>query len=538
MKRTASLVFTLGLLTFQTLWAADGSTVDLSPASWPPGELEEYAELNFDWRRPHPRGKGRRGLVAGTFGALAVHAGLETLKQGGSAADAAAVTSMAQIVLQAGSTVSFAGKYLMTYYEASTGKVFYLNAGYHTLERETDPLTIPECGIPSGRTALVPGFMAGIEASHQRFGKLPWSSLFVPAVYFAEEGFRLPPTIGYWIDARADVLSRLPATREIFTSPDGDLYQSGEIFRQPQLARTLRHWARRGAEDAYRGVWSKRFRRAVRAEGSRMTYRDLRQYEAIWSEPILLRYRGYAVHLPGQPAMGGRFIKSILRRLKPQDMAALGHYTESSEALYHLIQAIREFWLSDEWQTGSHSDGVVVIDEDGNVAAVLHSINTVVWGTTGIFVDGVSIPDSACFQQREIQAIGPGARLPDWSNPLIVLSNGRPVLATSAIGRDLTAVTSQALVNMLDYGLNPKLTQIMPLVRRPDFSDPTLPAQVTEGDFSPSLLDAVRAMGVPIVEQPPGEGDGFGWWIGAVIEPGGRLVGADPSVWNGLAEGY
>ncbi len=76
------------------------------------------------------------------------------------------------------------------------------------------------------------------------------------------------------------------------------------------------------------------------------------------------------------------------------------------------------------------------------------------------------------------------------------------------------------------------------VARYPDFSDPTYPVRVTEGDFSPSLLDAVRAMGVPIVEQPPGEGSGFGFWIGAMIGPDGRLVGAEPDRWNGHAEGY
>ncbi len=80
---------------------------------------------------------------------------------------------------------------------------------------------------------------------------------------------------------------------------------------------------------------------------------------------------------------------------------------------------------------------------------MLHSCNCLLWGSTGIFVDGVSIPDAATFQQDAIERAGPGRRLPETTNPVIVLKNGEPVLASSTIGSALHEVTLQNLINVL-----------------------------------------------------------------------------------------
>ncbi len=124
------------------------------------------------------------------------------------------------------------------------------------------------------------------------------------------------------------------------------------------------------------------------------------------------------------------------------------------------------------------------------------------------------------------------------ANMMIVLRGGRPVAATSCIGSDLFGATIQGLVNVLEYGFDPKLAQHVPYFRPPDMSDPLHPTLVTRGDFSPSLLDEVRAMGVPIVEQEPGEETRYGHWIGAIIEPSGRRMGATTNAFSGHAEGY
>ena len=99
-----------------------------------------------------------------------------------------------------------------------------------------------------------------------------------------------------------------------------------------------------------------------------------------------------------------------------------------------------------------HTDAVVAVDRWGNAAALTHTINANLWGETGIFVGGVSVPDPAAFQQAQVKAAGPGGRLPDTMSPTIVLLDGKPVLATSATGSGLHEKTTQVLVDVLEFG--------------------------------------------------------------------------------------
>ena len=224
--------------------------------------------------------EGPNGVVVAVTGPLAVHAGLETLKAGGSAADAALATALAQVVECGGSYVSHAGIFGMVYFDAETGEVYYLNAGFNTPREETDPLSIPGGGTPSGRTALVPGFMAGVQAAHDRFGKLPRRQVFAPAIELAEQGVKVSPLLGGFLRYRKDVLSRLPETRRIFTKEQGTLYAEGEIFCQPELAKTLRQVADQGAAYMYSGAWADEFVAAVQREGGKLTREDMHAYRA------------------------------------------------------------------------------------------------------------------------------------------------------------------------------------------------------------------------------------------------------------------
>ncbi len=115
----------------------------------------------------------------------------------------------------------------------------------------------------------------------------------------------------------------------------------------------------------------------------------------------------------------------------------------------------------------SHSDGVVAVDVSGNVAALCHSINTILWGELGLFVDGVSIPDAASHQQSNLARVGPGARLPDAMNPALALRHGRPVFASACTGEALHEVTLQMLLNALLYGMDLEKACRTPLFLQP-----------------------------------------------------------------------
>lgn len=580
---------------------ADFSSVrsEFSPDRWPPQDRDRYLALQAVSYDDAPTRLDKvavsaNGMIAGTSDPLAVHAGLEALRRGGSAADAALTTALAQVALTAGSTVSYAGIMAVVYYDASTGKTSTLNAGYNTVQEEKDPRTIPTIGSHSGRTALVPGFMGGVQALHDRFGRLPFAALFAPAVWVAEEGVPVGPMVGNLLRAEEQFITRLPATRRIFTKEDGTLYGHGDVLRQPELATTLTNVAARGAAYMYSGAWAHRFVEAVRREGGKMTLDDLSAYRAEWTEPLRIEYRDYEVISLGLPSIGGLHTLSALELAEVADLNRLGHYTASPEALYTLIQISRlqrilaftpdaalEAAFPDvgwspasaltrttaerllahirkpDWQpkmlrllnqtvASNHSAGVVAVDEQGNVASLVHTCNCAGWGSTGIFVDGVSIPDSASFQQRQIADAGAGARLPEGLNPLIVLKSGKPTLASAAVGAGLFEATLQNLISVLDFDMDPKTAVDQPNYHGPSIeisrrSHPRLELEkevLVEGDFPEAVLKGLRARGqaLELLKAPPST---TGTWIGIRIDFKNReLRGGVPSRLRAHVEGY
>ena len=531
-------------------------------------------------------------MIAGTSEPLAVHAGLEVLRHGGNAADAALTTSLAQIALTAGAAVSYAGIMTAVYYDAASGKVYTLDAGYNTVRNEKEPHTIPRMGEHSGRTALVPGFIAGAQALHDRFGKIPFAELLGPAVWIAEHGVPLSPAVGGWLRTQGNFATRLPEGKRIFTKENGDLYKTGDVFRQPELAATLKKVASEGSAYMYKGEWARHFVDLVQREGGKMTLEDLAAYRPRLIEQLPMPYRDYEVFALGAPD-GGATTLVALKMAEAADLQKYGHYSRSPEALYYLIQMTRiasafaflwperlksyfpdvdlapssrltkqtaeKLWAHirrPDWPetmegltTGKpgpgHSAGVVVVDEQGNVVSILHTINGSLWGSTGIFVDGISIPDSAAFQQQMIARVGPGVRLPDTTNPLLVLKKGKPVLASSAVGSGLHEVTVENVINVLDFGMDPYTSVNQPNTRGPFMgglaNKPGKPEYekeaIANGDFPQVVLDGVRAHGqaikiVSTYDQP-------GYWVGIQIDPESRtLRGGTTPLLPALVEGY
>jgi gamma-glutamyltranspeptidase/glutathione hydrolase len=521
----------------------EAQEVDLSPDQWEVGEIEKYLPLEDNLGELKPLARGSSGLVAGSSSTLAVRAGLEALTQGGSAADAALITALTQIVMNAGATISYAGVLDMVYYDAKSGNVYALNAGFNTVLAEDDPLSIPPASFmtpgqkaepgPRGRTVLVPGFMAGVQAAHDRFGKLPFEQIFQPAIYFAEAGIPVTPRLARWIDHRKEILSRLPESKAVIANEDGDIYAEGDLFRQPALAETLRTVAREGADYMYRGAWAESFVEAVGGDGGKMTMEDLTGYQVSWTEPLHTSYRGHDVYsIPHAFALAG-----ALGLLEVGRVAELGHYGESPESLFWMLKIMRTVrfdaerghligrarpsdWLDksaavEVWERlqseaamaapGSankgpgHSSSIVAVDSERNVAAVVHSINTSLWGESGLVIGGVSIPDAATFQQALINDTGPGKRLPTQTEPVIVLKDGKPVLATSAIGTAIDYDTVRYLFSALDFGRNPRESLDAPgVLAAVDERD-----RVTESEYPEELIEAVAGLGLELEVVEP-----------------------------------
>lgn len=580
---------------------AFASPADLSPKKWRAGELEIYNWLDKQFGLQNILAEGKNGVIAGTTSAAAGRAGLEALRQGGSAADAVLATSLAQITLAMGSWVSYAGILTMVYFDAGSGRFYNLNAGFNTVAGEDDPMTIPAQANPlsprpdaeirpSGRTALVPGYMAGVQAAHKKFGKLPFTDLFAPAIYYADQGFELTPFHAGLVKLRQKVLSRLPETKAIFTKPDGSWVGEGDLFKQPALAATLRRIAARGAEEMYTGEWGKRLVEAVRHDGGKMTLDDLKNYGVIWSDPLEIPYGGYKIYAPGLPAQGGVHVAEALNVASVAGLSGMGHYSESAQAFFWLSQITNLMALSfmpektvsqflggtdgsmaaragEEharrvWSLMSsgrfpltkvpasegpqHSDAIVAIDRWGNVAAIVHSANTAVWGTTGIFVDGVSIPDPAAFQQRLIAQTGPGKRLPDPTEPLIIAKDGKPVVALSSIGAGLHQKTLSVLLNLMDFGMSIKQAIDAPCLNSPKYeADGSNKPQVFEGDFCGLLLTAVKKLGLDLAvvsnaltSTVPRGYVISGYAVGAAMDSKGGYRAVATDSLNGRALGY
>jgi gamma-glutamyltranspeptidase / glutathione hydrolase len=390
------------------------------------------------------------------------------------------------------------------------------------------------------------------------------------------------------------VLGRRAETRAVFTKESGDFYQEGDQFRQPELAKTLRAVAEQGAQHMYTGPWAHAFVRAAQEEGGSITLQDLEEYSPEWTVPACSLYHGHEVY----GALGGQSIFEAFNLLELANLGQYGHYTDSPESLYWFIQIARisqlitdmpddlfqsEFpdlsgwpggWtahvparLTREhaqtvWEKlrtpgwiermtaktypatsgGGHSDGVVAVDAKGNVAAVSHTIASFAWGWTGIFVGGVGIPDSGGIIQYDMKRVGPGGRAPNGMNPLVVLKEGRPVLACTAIGDAIAEVTLQCVHNVLDFGIDPKAASAAPHFYRPvsttdsDGNYSQFQKQwVQENAFSDELLQGVRDRGQPLVLATGS--DPGGWWQGIAIdvESGERRGGTSRA--NGYALG-
>ena len=584
------LAITLVLVLAQSALAENagseaGSTNSLSPQGWSQAERAKYALMEASNEAGNPVAVSEQGVVAGVYSATSVRAGVEALRQGGSAADAALTTALGQVCYAAGAWVSYSGILVALYYDAESGEVHNLNAGFNTVLGEKDALGIPKAnqfpddfygGTSSGRATLVPGFLAGVGALHERFGKLPFSTLFGPAIDCAENGFQVNGKLADVIGLRETSLRRLPETERIFTDQQGALLGKGDTLKQPALALTLRAIAREGIGYVYRGPWAQRLVEAVQAEGGHLTMEDLARYEAKWVEPASIQFKGHTVYASGSPSYEG---EAVLQALSLADVSGLfdrPHYLADAESFFIASQILRFSYLAPYFpdqlkpvlppdapgygkqaaealwplmQEGAlqplahppqskNTDAVVAVDAQGNVAVLIHTINTGYWGRTALFVDGISVQDAASYQQEDVARAGPGNRLPDSEGPVLVVRNGKPLFGIAGKGFGYHQETTQVLFNLLGYGMPVRNAVDTPSIFIPRlWPEGTDTEQVEAGGVPPEVLEAVRAMGLEVSEVSEAEsGYARGLAVAVQIDPVSRLrYAASPRQSNGQA---
>jgi len=535
-----------------------GFGADLSPAKW---KAEEKVRAEQAQQMPWPMQarvvEGQQGLVTATMSPIAVQAGVEVLRQGGTAADAAATVALTQIATALGSYVSYAGIMELVYYDAKSGKVTTMDAGWNSYLGETDPKSIPVTDLGAlsfgkkategaeGRMTLVPGFMAGIEQMHKRYGRLKFGELFDPAIWYAENGVKISPLLGTYFKMQEKYLSRTDEGKAFMHQAGSDLPKAGDRFVQAGLAKTLRAVAAEGAGYMYTGAWGQHFVDAVDRAGGKATIEDMKLYEPTWEEPLSTTFMGRTIYVPGQSSEGSYPVLEALNLAEELKLDGMGPYNKDAKAFRALTGLLRKAEAdsyTDQYMrqqgmkssreeqitkayaktaaamltakepppqegTPHHSDAVVVVDKWGNIAALTHTINTVLWGTTGIVVDGVPIPDAAGFQQARLAGIKPGDRVPNELTPVIALDGTKPVLAMASIGASLLPETVRLLVGTLANKLDPMTAMTAPPLLVP--SGPmnegetfmTRPELIPAGAYEAGFLARLKELGVGVEQK-------------------------------------
>jgi gamma-glutamyltranspeptidase/glutathione hydrolase len=514
-------------------------------------------------------------------GDQAAQAGLDVLKHGGNAVDAAVATSLALGVTNSGSCGIGGGGFMLIYW-ARDHKFYALDY------REVAPYAASSSmylhdGKPdeelarSGPLAVaVPGEIAGLDAALRRFGTMKFSALAAPAIRLAENGFPLSPHMARDVAYAAAQIKRDPGFAATFFKPDGSPLKSGDIVHAKLLADLLRSLADNPAQEFYRGKVAKQIIAYMQAKDGLVTEEDLADYHPIWRDPLHFSYRGYDLYTMPPPSSGG-VVLEMLGMLAPGHVEGLGF--NSPAYLAQLIQIMRMGFVdrdsyadpafvkvptgellspahlaqarklalhgSAPLPPAAHDHGTsnfCVVDKAGNIVDVTTTINTIFGAKIMIpdlglilndemddFAIAPGVPNAFKLVQAAANKIEPGKRPLSSMSPLIAMHHGAPALVLGGSGGP-TIITGveQVVLDLLDFRM-----EAQHAVQAPRIHHQAEPVTVfAEKDLDPKTIAALSQMGFQIKVVPE---------LGAItaikISPGDLDGGFDPRK-GGAAIGY
>lgn len=436
---------------------------------------------------------------------FATFAGQEMLRRGGNAMDAAVAAMLVTGVVDTGLT-SLAGGGVLTYYDAKTKRAIAINFEAQAPPEDVKPYTRPR-DTRTGRSIRIPGTFAGLHLAQQKYGRLRWHEVLEPAIFYAENGFPIHALAYVTMRENYNTLTLHPSGRRIF-APDGFLPRVGSLFKQSELAETLKRIAADGPDYFYKGPFAEQMVRAIREIGGRSTIDDFARYRPVEVEPVQGTYRNYSIIGPPPPNVGPLGVIEGLQILEHVDLKALGHYTQSAEALQWLIETLRavdarkfsrlpevdgpltKLLLSseharaqyemirhrieqmkatpapqsgytatawDEFDRSQNTNNVSVIDSEGSLCSITNTVYGAVYGTSGLFVGGLVLNSGGGHPAL------PGQFLSSPKAPMIVLKDGKPFLAAGSSGGVPNPFF--LLVNVLVWDKNFKEAQEAPRFR-------------------------------------------------------------------------
>ena len=288
-------------------------------------------------RSAHPPGAA---IASGHH--LATEAGLQILAEGGNAFDAAvAVSSTLSVVEPISSGLGGGGLFLL--HDARTGNDVMLDAREYAPESATPDQYLDKDGeldrdrsVNGPWSAGIPGLPAALVELAAKHGRLPLQKSLAPAVRIAREGFPVYARMAKGYASRREVMERYPGTREVYLR-NGKPIAEGDVFRQPELARTLELLAAQGFDGFYRGETARKLIKGVNQAGGRWTAKELAAYQVKQRTPIVFDYRGWKVTTAPPPSSGGIALAEMLQILEPWDLQKL----EEAQRIHLVTEAMR-----------------------------------------------------------------------------------------------------------------------------------------------------------------------------------------------------
>lgn len=516
---------------------------------------------------------GRNGMVACSQ-RLASLAGVQVLAEGGNAVDAAVATAAMLGVLEPMS-IGIGGDAFALLYVAESGEMKALDASGRSpygadaeAFRKEGLDAVPQTGIHS---VTVPGAVDGWETLLAAHGTRTLAALLEPAIRCAQEGFPVSAfTSEEWRGLEAKLRKNEEAAGGYLV--EGRAPRPGEIFRQPDLARTLRGIAEGGAEYFYRGEVAEKLVLCSRKLGGAFSMRDMEEHASEWVDPIHAAYRGHEVYqLP--PATQGFVALEMLGILEGYDLASFDH--NGADHLHLFIEAKkrafadREIHLADRdsmtvsWRdllSGArigalrrgismdaaaarvdaapvHGDTeyVAVADGTGNRVSFIQSLFMGFGSGVAVEDTGIVLQNRGhmfCLDEGHPNCLGPHKRCSHTLMPGMVCRDGRPVLVVGLKGGHVQAqVQSQIISNVVDFGMDAQ--EALAAARFNHLSGLEV---ALEPGVAPDTVSGLEARGHRVVSGPP---ESFGGAHAVVIEPetGVLMGGSDPRK-DGCAIGF
>jgi gamma-glutamyltranspeptidase/glutathione hydrolase len=498
---------------------------------------------------------GRGGAVAAVE-EKAARVGLEILKTGGNAADAAVAVAFALAVTWPEAGNIGGGGFWIS--RDARGRVLVVDfrevaprAARRDLFLQPGPEGRPPSSTEGPLASGVPGTVAGLALAHRRLGRLPWKKVVEPAVLLAREGFVVTEDVTRSIAREKERLAKDSETARVFL-PDGSPPPPGSTLRQPDLASTLEAIRDRGADGFYRGRVARQIQAGQEREGGLITRGDLARYEAKARPPLKFRFAGAEVFTTPAPSSGPMLAEMAmladlvgLPKLKPRDASSAHLIAEIEKRSFRDgnrylgdpgFGNVRQKLFTDparlktiaasidprraspsgalsapatEKPTTTHFS---VVDASGAAVAVTTTLNDL-FGNARVapglgFLWNNEMDDFATrpgqknlygLVRGEVNAVAPGKRMLSSMCPSIAVVAGRNALAWGAPGGSTIPTTNfQVMINALLRGETLEAAVASPRFHQQDFPDQI---QYEGGRFDPAWIEALEKLGHTVVER-------------------------------------